>query len=287
MPELPEVEHASRQLQSWMLGRRIESASAESGVMRRKTGQQIFQTSLSETSEEAIFANFFPGKVLGKVMRHGKNLFLFFQIDKQDSWILHVHFGMTGKFLLRPREVPEPYSRFQWNLENKNTIHFRDPRKFGYCSLFKSQQGFSPIEAKWGPDLWLSPLNGQELGRRLVRVRRPVKIALMEQEIVAGLGNIQAAEALFRAGINPQRKADQLVADELTRLVKGIQETLEYSLSQLPALSADIEYVEDPGARNPFLVYGKTGQPCPRCNTIIESFRQNGRTTYWCPKCQT
>jgi len=194
---------------------------------------------------------------------------------------------MTGKLVLRrPAEI-EPYSRARLELEDGPVIHLRDPRKFARLSLAKANTlAELPEIAALGPDAWDDPPTLRSLSERFARTGRPVKLALMDQGVIAGLGNIQVAEALFRAGIGPRRRADALKPDELGRLAAAIRETLAFTLARLTPVQGDVVYVEEPDAPNPFLVYGKAGEPCPRCATRLRSIVQGGRTTHYCPRCQ-
>ena len=110
------------------------------------------------------------------------------------------------------------------------------------------------------------------------------KVALMDQSRIAGLGNIHAAEALYRAGLHPARKPTSLTRPEWHKLARGIQQTIAYALSN--EAGEELEYIEEPGAINPFLIYGRAGERCTRCQARIRSFIQQGRTTHYCPQCQ-
>lgn len=270
MPELPEVEHAARLIRSWMEGRRVERAVAEAGrVLRDQTPRR--------------FAAALKGRRLQAVERRGKYLLLAFDRDVG----LLAHLGMTGKIVRRDRGERELYSRARFELEGGEVVHFRDPRKFGRLAVARaSGLAALPEIAGLGPDAWLEPPTAPLLAARLGRTGRPLKLALMDQAVVAGLGNIQVAEALFRAGLDPRRRADRLGPAELGRLAAAIRESLAFTLARLTPVQGDVAYVEEPGTPNPFLVYGRAGEPCPRCGTPLASIVQGGRTTHFCPRCQ-
>lgn len=270
MPELPEVEHAARQLRAWMQGRRIERAAAEPSRVLRGESPRRFSETLS-------------GRALESIERRGKYLLLRFDADTG----LLAHLGMTGKLVLRQRGELEAYSRARFELESGSVIHFRDPRKFGRLTLAPAGAlGMLPEIVALGPDAWSDAPKGSLLAARLERTRRALKLALMDQSVIAGLGNIQVAEALFRAQLSPRRRADRLKAPERERLAAAIHETLAETLAQLAPVEGDVAYVEEPGTPNPFLVYDKAGERCPRCGARLRSFPQGGRTTYHCPRCQ-
>ena len=135
-----------------------------------------------------------------------------------------------------------------------------------------------------GRDPLADGLTGPQLKAAIGPSKRAIKVALLDQHRIAGLGNIHAAEALFRAGIHPARKPSSLQAAEWSRLAKAIHQAIEFALDQED--SDEIEYLEESGSENPFYVYGRGGEPCKRCGTPIESFVLGGRTTYFCPRDQ-
>ena len=119
---------------------------------------------------------------------------------------------------------------------------------------------------------------------RLAKTKRPLKIALMDQALIAGLGNIHAAEALWRAKVSPFVRADEITHAQATKLAAGIHAGIRFALDDASG-AEEIVYVEE-GGDNPFHVYDRGGDPCRRCRTTIEKKTQGGRTTYWCPRCQ-
>jgi formamidopyrimidine-DNA glycosylase len=270
MPELPEVEFAARQLQDWMVGRRVVRAVIEASHVLRGASPRAIARSLE-------------GKRLASVRRRGKYLLLAFEGGAGAL----LHLGMTGKLVRRRAGAEEPYSRARFELDDGFAVHLRDPRKFGRLAAgpvaeLQRREELSGL----GPDAKDPPIGPEALAERLGRTHRPVKVALMDQRVLAGLGNLHAAEALHRAGVSPRRPSDRLRRDELERLAAGIAEAIAFALDQMPAGDAELEYVEEPGAPNPFLVYGRAGEPCRRCGGAVRSFPQGGRTTFYCPRCQ-
>ena len=266
MPELPEVEFARRSLLRWFEGRRVVRAEAESGA-------RTFRG-----SDPAAFSRI--RGALTSAKRRGKYLLLAFE---QGQGVL-AHLGMTGKFVRRPKGQPEPYSKARWFLEDGTVVHFRDPRMFGRIEVVPAD-ALPTLEVVRG--LGVDPLEdgltGPRLRDRLERSGQDLKVALMDQSRVAGLGNIHAAEALFRAGIHPSRKPGTLAPEEWRRLARSILQSIQFALDHED--DEEIEYVEE-GGENPFLVYGRSGKPCVRCGTAVKSFTQGGRTTHFCPGCQ-
>ncbi|MBX5481567.1 MAG: bifunctional DNA-formamidopyrimidine glycosylase/DNA-(apurinic or apyrimidinic site) lyase [Myxococcaceae bacterium] len=268
MPELPEVEIARRQLLRWMNGRRVVKAEPARGV-------RTFRG-----ADPSAFARI-SGR-LAEAHRRGKYLLLGF--DGGMGALMHL--GMTGKFVIRPEGVDEPYSRARLHLDDGRVIHFRDPRLFGRIEPAPVAQlhALGTIAAL-GIDPYADGLSPGQLVAAVGDSKQDLKVALMDQSRIAGLGNIHAAEALFRARIHPARKPASLRADEWRRLARAIRATLDYGI-RTQEHEDEMQYVEEPGSPNPFLIYGRAGTPCPRCGTRVRSFTQGGRTTHYCPRCQ-
>lgn len=265
MPELPEVEITRRNLQRWLAGRRVVRADAE----RTRT--------FRGASRSAFLA--LRGKLID-ASRKGKYLLLRFENEG-----LLAHLGMTGKFVRRPPGVLEPYSRARLYLDNDEVIHFRDPRRFGRLEPVRSE-GLWHLEAirQLGRDPLTDGLSPAQLKEALGRTKQAIKVALMDQSRIAGLGNIHASEALFRARIHPARRPSSLSRAEWNRLARAIRDTIRFAIDR--ENDEEIEYVEEPGTENPFLIYDRRGERCRRCKSTVRSMVQAGRTTYFCPNCQ-
>jgi formamidopyrimidine-DNA glycosylase len=263
MPELPEVEITRQNLASWSAGRRILEVQLFAG---------------SPPGADSLLLS--KGREFGPIGRKGKLI-----VGALSGGLgLLVHLGMTGKLLRRTAKEPEPpYPRASLLLDDASRLFFSDPRRFGKIRagpLPSLLQEFSRL----GPDPLVDELDEEGLSRAISGSRSPVKVALMDQARLAGLGNIQAAEALFRAKIDPRRPANLLKAAELSALLSGIKESIRETLEK--ESGPELSYVEEPGAENPFLVYGRQGEPCPRCKTPISRLVQAGRSTFYCPSCQ-
>jgi len=267
MPELPEVEIASRQLRGWLQGRRIVSARAErSRVIRGQT--------------QARFAGLAGHRLTG-IERIGKWMLLSF--DGGEGLLSHL--GMTGKWIRRRADEPRPsHVRASLALNDGHAVDYRDMRLFGRLIRGKTQQLRAlPALRALGPD----PLGGIDVERlhgMLARTRRSMKEALMDQRTLAGLGNIQVSESLYRARIDPQRPALSLTRAETERLASAIGDSLRATLDDEDS-PEPITYVEE-GGENVFLVYDRAGEPCGNCGTAIRRIVQGGRSTYYCPHCQ-
>jgi formamidopyrimidine-DNA glycosylase len=267
MPELPEVEIASRQLRSWLKGRRIVSARAEKSRVIRGQGPQRFAS--------------LKGRRFEDVERLGKWMVLVF--DGGEALLSHL--GMTGKWIHRGAKKPGPsHVRATLTLDDGNAIDYRDPRLFGrlvrgtYDGLHKL-----PALRALGPD----PLHGIDVDRLLgqfTRTKRSLKEVLMDQRTLAGLGNIQVSESLHRARLHPERAGASMTRVEAEELAKSIVESLRVTLGHEDS-PEPITYVEE-GGENRFLVYDREGDPCYTCGTAILRIVQGGRSTFYCPYCQ-
>src|SRR5512142_87039 len=276
MPELPEVEFAARSLRRWASGRRIEAAELEPRARR-----------LCRPAAPAVFARAGAGTRVKGVRRIGQPLLLTLEKDGAPLGVLS-HLGMTGKWLLEARaggEAPS-HSRARFQLDDGRVLHYRDPRLFGRLRLVPGARFEEvPEIAALGPD----PLAGIEVERMaaaLSRTRLPIKVKLLDQRLLPGVGNIHASEACFRARIDPRRPARALSRAEVRALGRAVLASFRMTLDAEDG--PEITYVEEPGAENPFLVYAREGEPCPRCRRAagIRRIVQAQRSTFFCPACQ-
>jgi len=271
MPELPEVEHARRKLLK-LSGARIERAvTHDSHVL----GAQ----------RKAAFSRGVASRSIEKVERRGKSLL----VHLSGGGGLAMHLGMTGSLVVADRGAKKSrFARVTLDLGSDGAIHFDDPRKLG--RLYAGDLADARRAAKHdrlGPDA-VTIASAKALAARFEGARAPIKTALLDQERIAGLGNIHAGEALFLARIHPSRIAGSITSREWQHLYAGIDETLDRALAELDHLDATGEplvYVSA-GGPNRFLVYDREGEPCPRCQTAIVREVQGGRSTYVCPHCQ-
>jgi formamidopyrimidine-DNA glycosylase len=266
MPELPEVEIARRNLARWLAHQAVARAEAEPTRIFRGADRRRFV----RLRGRLLFAR-----------RRGKTMLLGFEHNQ--GFLSHL--GMTGKWVRRPAGHPEPYSRARLTLTDGTVLHYCDTRLFGRIQPAPADALEQlPSVKGLGPDVLLDDVDGPRLQAALGGSRVPLKVALIDQRRLAGLGNIHAAEALWRAKLSPLRPAAGLTAAEWRRLAVGIRAAVRFALGQEE--DEDIRYVEEPGTPNPFRVYGRAGKPCLRCRTAVRSVRQAGRSTYFCPRCQ-
>jgi len=281
MPELPEVEVAARNLRRWAVGRRVRATDTDRRAAR------IFRPAAARTLARL------RGARIDEVRRIGKNLLLTLTPVRGEHLGVWSHLGMTGKWVRRRAgDPPLPSRRLSLALDDGTRLDYVDMRMFGRFRLVPGARFDQvPDLAALGPD----PLNdGVDAGRlfqRLQRVRLPIKVALLDQTVLAGVGNIQASEALFRAKIDPRRPARSLSRAEVGRVAAGVRASIAFTLKAFAKTGADggdadIAYVEE-DAPNPFRIYGRPGTRCPRCKRAdVVRIVQAQRSTFFCPNCQ-
>jgi formamidopyrimidine-DNA glycosylase len=275
VPELPEVEIAARNLREWTRGRTIARADAD------PKARYIFRP-----SSPAAFAREVEGARFGEIRRIGKHLLLSLERDGAPVGLL-AHLGMTGKWLRRgAADRPPRFSRARFHLDDGAVLHFDDLRLFGRLRVVPGARFDEvPEVAALGADPLERGIDPERLGEALARSRLPVKVRIMDQAILPGVGNIQASEALFRARIDPRRKGPSLSRREVKALAGAVLASIRASIADQEG--PEITYVEEPGSENPFLVYGREGERCPRCRRAeIRRIVQAARSTFFCPRCQ-
>jgi formamidopyrimidine-DNA glycosylase len=271
MPELPEVETISRELNAELPGRRIEAievfrADALSGVAPR-----AFRRSL-------------VGRTIQGCARRGK--FLIFSLDPESYLVSHLR--MTGKFAVSPPlDAPQPYHRLWFHLNDGRVLVFQDLRCFGTLEFVRKLSESESL-GKLGLDPLSRRFNAGWLAEALAASRAPLKHWLMDQTRIAGLGNIYASEILYAARISPKLPCDRLDSHGVGRLVRETRRILRNAIRKNGTTISDFRRVDEQrGEFQNFLkVYGKTGEPCPRCRTPIERIVQQQRSTFFCPTCQ-
>lgn len=270
MPELPEVESVARGLRRSVLGACIETSCcrfpAAVGCAPSRFDEQV------------------RGRTVEEVRRHGKYLFLCLS----GSRTLALHLRMTGQFFLVPRDArPDKHTHVELILRDRpQKLVYRDVRKFGrLLPLAGSMEEFLAAH-RLGPDALQVRL--PELRRALNATGRAVKAALLDQTLVAGLGNIYTDEVLFRACIHPLRPARSLRDEEVGLLLRTIHSVLRAAIARKGTTVSDFVTAEGSagGYQSLLRVYGRGGRPCSRCGRPIQKIRVAGRSTCFCPRCQ-
>jgi formamidopyrimidine-DNA glycosylase len=280
MPELPEVETIARDLRPQLEGRRIESLQL--------TRDPAIRERLVRYPNPTRFVRSLRGRTIRSVERRGK--YLVMPLD-EDGQRLVVHLGMTGHLRVwEPEEAPVKHTHFRALLDSGLELRYDDPRQFGRLLLGTQEELVAgrAFPAKLGPEPIHGDLTEAEFDKIVKSRRRPIKSALLDQSFLAGVGNIYADEACFRAGIRPSRWTHRLTARERRALYSAIQEVLENSIAARG--SSITNYVDAFGLRGTnqekLLVYGRSGEPCVKCGTPLQGTRLAGRGTVYCRKCQ-
>jgi formamidopyrimidine-DNA glycosylase len=271
MPELPEVETIRAQLAPRVEGRRLQQLE----ILDPRWCAPISPTTFSEAV---------GGRRVLRLSRRGKYLVW----ELSGELFLLVHLRMTGTLLLDP-PPGTPYERVTWRLDDGQVLRFCDPRRFGTGEL---ASGPAALSAFFAPRLGLEPLGDQLTGptlRALARGRRaPIKAFLLDQRHIAGVGNIYADEALFRARIHPLRPAGSLSGAQCQALADAVRQALLAGLDAGGATIDDFRHAD--GVRgsfqDEFLVHRRRGEPCPVCGRAIRKLVAAGRGTYVCERCQ-
>ncbi|MDD2822515.1 MAG: bifunctional DNA-formamidopyrimidine glycosylase/DNA-(apurinic or apyrimidinic site) lyase [Candidatus Daviesbacteria bacterium] len=285
MPELPEVETIKLGLQKKITGKTLKNI-------------QILNSKTFFGDEKKV-----EGAKVKNVWRKAKML----GVDLESNLTLLFHLKMTGQLIYVDKSetdriigghptpdmkgaLPNKSTRVIFEFSNGSKLYFNDQRKFGWVKLLSTDKVGELLAIKsLGPEPLEKDFNWEILKSKLLHHKsQPIKIALMDQTVVSGIGNIYASEALFDAKIDPRRKVSTLSDDEFKKLVKGIQKSLTVSIEKGGSTRA--HFVDVEGKKGYFLdyanVYGKEGKKCNGCPGKVEKIQQAGRGTYFCPSCQ-
>lgn len=272
MPELPEIEVLKRSLAPLLVGRRIESVDVRSRALREPLDRRRLSRLV--------------GRRVSTLRRRSKYLL----IDVEGGETLVVHLGMSGRLTLAPASVePELHEHLSFDLDRGQKLRFRDPRRFGIAFVaptagLESERHF----ARLGREPLDPPLDGAALATLAAGLRAPAKSFLMDAHRVVGVGNIYATEALFRAGIRPDRSVARIGAERFGRLAAAVVAVLSEAIEQGGTTLND--FADGEGNEGYFqvalAVYGREGEPCPRCGAPVKRLVQSNRSSYYCARCQ-
>ena len=301
MPELPEVESVRRSVEPLIVGRSVERATLHRRDVLVAPGDPaggFARQRLAPSSGKSIRpkritpADLLVGAIVRRVERRGKQLAIIAgPADRSaaDSGLIAmgVQLGMSGHLQFLPRGVPAPSAHLhaEWIFENGRLL-FHDPRRFGGLRVFRSLDALNEHWQALGPDaLTIRP---DDLIAALAHTRRAIKAALLDQSVIAGVGNIYADEALHISGIHPARRADLLDPETLVNLADAIRNVLSDSIDAGGSTLRD--YADANGRPGSYqaahAVYGRAGEACRTCGTALVSDLLAQRTTVWCPQCQ-
>jgi formamidopyrimidine-DNA glycosylase len=290
MPELPEVETVARDLQRWVAGARI--ADAEVRWERTITNPQPAEAFVAEVR----------GAEIRDVGRRAKSVLL----NLADGRVMTVALRMTGALIVSPPGTPDdPYARVVFRLEDGRELRYRDVRKFGRIGLWEGgglrrrartrrlaekrpPYRVGDVFGRHGPEPLARSFSAERLAARLRGRSARLKTLLLDQTFIAGVGNIYADEALWRARLHPLRAADTLTHEEVRRLHRAMRAVLRQGIANRGASFSD--YVdargEEGGNAERLHVYRRTGEPCLRCGREVQRIVVGQRSTHFCPHCQ-
>jgi formamidopyrimidine-DNA glycosylase len=295
MPELPEVETVARDLQRWVVGATIERSTVHwDRTIRHPQPAERFEAEIS-------------GATIQRVTRRAKTVL----IHLEDGRVMTVALRMTGALIVTDADAPpDPYARVVFSLSDGRQLRYRDVRKFGRIGLWpggglrsvgagrgarsrKVAEGtgsyrIGEVFSGHGPEPLSHSFSAQRFAERLSRRSAKLKALLLDQSFIAGVGNIYADEALWRARLHPLRTADTLTPQEVRRLHRAVRQVLREGIANRGSSFSDYVGADgEPGANAERLaVYRRTGEPCYRCGRRIERIVVGQRSTHYCPRCQ-
>lgn len=282
MPELPEVE------------------TVRCGLLPVFEGERIAQTAVNRPDLRWPFPDRMAERLAGRTITALRRRSKYLLADLDSGETLLIHLGMSGRILIsgdplgnfvHDHPAPEKHDHVVFDMENGARITFNDPRRFGAMDLIDtSTLDAHPLLAKLGPEPLGNGFSESYLVDALKGRNTPIKTALLDQRIVAGLGNIYVCEALFRCGISPRRKARSIAAKRVETLVPAIRDVLRAAIEAGGSSLRDFRQADGELGyfQHSFQVYGREGAPCvtPDCGASIARIVQSGRSSFFCPQCQ-
>ncbi len=280
MPELPEVETVRRGLSPVMEGQVFERVE-----QRRENLRFAFPDRFVER---------LTGARIERMGRRSK----FLMLDLSTGETLVMHLGMSGRFTISGAGVGEfthdagakpVHDHVVFSMSGGAVVTYNDPRRFGFMELIPAgEQDAYERTARLGPEPLSNAFSGAYLSEALKGKATPIKSALLDQSIVAGLGNIYVCEALYRAGISPRRKASSVAGKRAERLAPVVRDVIAEAIEAGGSSISD--YAQADGSlgyfQHRFGVYGREGQPCGTCKSLVQRIVQSGRSTFYCKDCQ-
>ncbi|WAT00538.1 bifunctional DNA-formamidopyrimidine glycosylase/DNA-(apurinic or apyrimidinic site) lyase [Rouxiella chamberiensis] len=268
MPELPEVETSRRGIEPYLVGHTILHAVVRNARLRWPVSQEIM-----ELSDQVVIS----------VQRRAKYLL----VELKTGWII-IHLGMSGSLrVLAQESEPAKHDHVDLVMDTGHVLRYTDPRRFGAWLWTQSLEG-SSVLSHLGPEPLSEAFNADYLREKSLKKKSPIKPWLMDNKLVVGVGNIYASESLFVAGISPDRPANSLTHEEYALLVSTIKAVLLRSIEQGGTTLRD--FLQSDGKPGYFAqqlqVYGRAGEPCRACGTLIEVSKHAQRSTFFCRRCQ-
>ncbi len=270
MPELPEVETTRRGIAERILGRRILAVRIRDSRLRWPVPQGLAGT--------------LRGQEITAVQRRAKYLLL-----RTPAGTLILHLGMSGSLrVVASESTPGRHDHFDLVLDNAQCLRLRDPRRFGAVLWTEGDPELHPLLARLGPEPLSADFDTDYLHRCAQQRRTAIKPLLMDQRVVVGVGNIYASEALFAAGIHPQRQCRRIARARCRVLVESVRQILRDAIEQGGTTLRDFQRSDGrPGYfAQELKVYGRAGEACPECGALILQRRLGQRSSFYCPRCQ-
>lgn len=268
MPELPEVEVSRMGIAPHVTNQTVTRIIVRNAKLRWPVPEEISQI---------------EGQVIRRVTRRAKYLML-----ETDAGYAIVHLGMSGSLRVLPAGIPpEKHDHVDLCLSSGEVLRYNDPRRFG-AWLWQSDEGEHPVLAKLGPEPLSEAFTADYLQEKAKGKRTAVKQFIMDNHVVVGVGNIYANESLFAAGIHPKREAGKISAQRLALLVDEIKSVLAFAIEQGGTTLKDFKNADGkPGYfAQELQVYGKGGEPCPRCDKPLSEVKIGQRASVYCSDCQ-
>ena len=273
MPELPEVETIRRDLNKELKGRKIVKLKYYDWAKMLKPSPEVVKKAIE-------------GKKIHGFGRRAKLLLM--HLEDHDTTIA-LHLKLSGQLILRePGDPPDRFTHIILELDNGKELRFNDLRKFGFMKLVENKEQLSKLLSEFGPEPFTPQFTFEKFKEVVTESARTIKTVIMDQAKIAGVGNIYADEALWRARIHPEKPSNKLDEKQLKELYEAILYVLKQGIEDR-GTSVD-QYLDAHGdegehARN-LKVFRQNGKPCPRCGTEIKKIRVGGRGTHYCPSCQ-
>jgi formamidopyrimidine-DNA glycosylase len=270
MPELPEVETTRRGIEPLVCGHRVTAVVARNPRLRWRVPKHLNAT-LADARIESV-------------SRRAKYLLL-----TTAKGTLIIHLGMSGSLrVVRADEPPLKWDHVDVVLDNGQCLRLRDPRRFGAVLWTPDDPAMHKLLKNLGPEPLGEVFSADYLFTITRKRRRNIRDTLLDARLVAGVGNIYANEALFAAGIRPRRPAGRLNRDDCARLVSAIRKILQRAIAAGGTTLRDFQRADGESGYFQFdlKVYGRAGEPCPRCHTAVKLVRLGQRSAFYCPRCQ-
>jgi len=270
VPELPEVETVKRKLNKRLQNKKIMKV-------------EVFHNNVFAKQDIEKIKEMIKNQTIHQIKRRGK--WLLFELDK---YYLLSHLRMEGKYLYKDfKEAQNKHELVIFNIDNEFELRYQDTRKFGKMYLVEKSKEITPLK-ELGLEPWDKNLTKEYLKEKLKTKNRPIKASLLDQSIIAGIGNIYADEILFLSNINPERKSNSIKDKELQQIIENTKKVLENAIEE--GGTTIRSYTSEEGVHGNFQnnlnVHQRKGEKCPICSTTIIKKVVSQRGTYYCPKCQ-